>query len=109
MIYDRLMTVYDRDDADTRELINPASYLYGEKEVYGSTFYQAMQAGEQADAMIELWRADIHAEQFCALDDGRVYRVVQARHGLNDDGLPITTLTLRRMEGRYDAVSNLNT
>lgn len=109
MIYDRLMTVYDRDDKDGRKLVNPVSYLYGEKEVYGSTFYQAMQAGEQADAMIELWRADIHAEQFCALDDGQVYRVVQARHGLNADGLTVTTLTLRRMAGRYDAVSNSDT
>lgn len=99
MIYDKLITVYDLDES--RSLVNPHTYMAGEKEVYASTFYQAMQAGEQADMMLELWRADIHAEQH-AEADGQIYRIIQARHGLNSDGLPVTTLTLRRMEGGYD-------
>lgn len=105
MIYDRVLTIYELDgeaNALRRRLVRVREYACGEKEVYGTRFYKALQAGERIDRMVELWRADIHADQYAVLDDGEVYRVVQAQHGLNRDGLEITTLTLRREESEYD-------
>lgn len=105
MIYDRLLTICELDGESSalrRRLVPVKKYLCGEKEVYGSRFYTALQAGERLDRMAELWRADINADQYAVLADGHVYRVVQAQNGLNADGLEITTLTLRREETEYD-------
>ena len=106
MIYDRLLTVYTRDpESGPRQtrLARGDSWMYGEKEVYSKRFYMAMQAGETIDRMAELWRADIRAGQFVVLWDEpeTVYRVVQAQHGQDRDGLNITTLSLRREEAQY--------
>ena len=105
MIYDRVLTICELDGESSalrRRLVRGRDYAYGEKEVYGSRFYKALQAGERIDRMVELWRADIRADQYAVLDDGDVYSVVQAQHGMNRDGLAITTLTLRREESEYD-------
>lgn len=105
MIYDRMLTICELDDGGSalrRRLVRLRDYAYGEKKVYGSSFFKAMQAGERIDRMVELWRADIRADQYAVLVDGNVYRVVQAQHGQNRDGLDITTLTLRREESEYD-------
>lgn len=105
MIYDRVLTICELDDGGSalrRRLVRGRDYAYGEKEVYGSSFYKALQAGERIDRMAELWRADIRVDQYAVLADGEVYRVVQAQHGKNRDGLDITTLTLRREESEYD-------
>ena len=105
MIYDRVLTIYElygESSALRRRLVRGQDYAYGEKAVYGSRFYEAMQTGARLDRMVELWRADIHADQYAVLDDGDVYRVVQAQHGTNRDGLAITTQTLRREESEYD-------
>jgi len=105
MIYDRVLTICEPDSENSalrRRIVPVRDYAYGEKEVYSSRFYAAMQAGERIDLMAELWRADIHAGQYAVLADGQVCRVVQAQNGLNADGLEITTLTLRREETKYD-------
>lgn len=109
MIYDRVLSICKLDDEGSalrRRLVWVRDYAYGEKKVYGSSFFAAMQAGERIDRMVELWRADIHADQYAVLADGDVYRVVQAQNSLNADGLEITTLTLRREESEYDFADN---
>ena len=109
MIYDQLLTIYDLDKTSPalkRRLVPRASCFYGEKELFAARFYQAMQAGQRVDKLCELWRAPICADQFAVLTDKLVYRVVQAQHGFNADGLPITTLTLRREEVEYELQNN---
>lgn len=111
MIYDHMLTVYTRDPASgpiMLRLQRGNSYFYGEREVYASRFYQAMQAGEQLDRMAELWRCPIHADEFVQLWDfpAEIYRVVQAQHGENPEGLAITTLSLRRETVQYELASD---
>lgn len=105
MIYDRLMTVYSLSSDSSplkRRLINPQQFLYGESEVFASRYFAAQQAGERIDRLVQLWRADISGGMYCIPEDGHVYRIVQAQHGLDRMGLEITTLSLRRMEDSYD-------
>lgn len=105
MIYDKLITIYDLDQASSalqRRLIHPVAYLCAEKEVFGSRYFTALAAGEQIDRMAELWRADIRAGQYAVPEDGHVYRILQVQSGENADHLPITTLTLRREDNNYD-------
>lgn len=108
MIYDKVLTSFfppSTRPALTRRLVRGQSYLYGAKEVYSSRFYAALAAGQRIDLMAELWRADeLHADGFVVLADEpkKVYRIVQAQHGLNADGLPITTLSLRLEASDYE-------
>lgn len=105
MIYDKPLTVYDLEPSSSalkRRLLNPRTFYCGEKEVFGNRFFTALTAGERIDMMVELWRADITGEQYAVPADGHVYRIVQAQHGENRDGLPITTLSLRREGSNYD-------
>lgn len=109
LIYDHVLSICKLDDEGSalrRRLVPVAQYFYAEKEVYSSSFFKALQAGERIDRMAELWRADIHGGQYAVLPDGHVYLVIQTQDGLNRDGLEITTLTLRREEDNYDIFSD---
>lgn len=106
MIYDRTANFYNAAAADalTRHLSAAFAEYCGEKEVYSGRFFAAMQAGERIDRMIELWQhTELSADMFCVIDGDttRIYRIVQAQHGLSTDGLPITTLSLRQEASEY--------
>lgn len=109
MIYDRLLTVYELDRAASpfsRKLKNPVEFYYKELEVYSSRYYRAQQSGEQIDVLAELPRVPgeprITPNNYCILDEGEIYRVVQAQYGSDNNGLPVTILSLRMEEGKYD-------
>lgn len=109
MIYDHVLTVFELDAESSplkRRLINGADYYYGEREVYSSRYFAAMQANARIDMMVEInLSADerrIPPDSYCVPADGQVYRVIQAQYGLNDDGLPVTWLSLQVPEGKYE-------
>lgn len=109
MIYDRLLTIYSLKSAASplvRVLENPVNHYYSEAEVFGSRFFAAQQAGEEIHMMVVLPRDDaeprITATDYCIPQDDKVYRVVQAQYGTDRDGLPITTLSLHRVEEKYE-------
>ena len=105
MIYDRLLTVYD-EPAGTplqHKLTVAGSHYYAPMEVYHGRYWESVQAGSRTDLMARVpFGEDIRADQYVIPEDGHVYRVVQAQHGPDKDGLVCTTLSLRRMEGNYD-------
>ena len=105
MIYDRILRTYT-DPGGTplhRMLTYAATYYYGPKEVYYGRYWDSVAAGSRIDLLCELPRADeITAAMYAVPEDGHVYRIEQAQHGLDGDGLPITTLSLRRMEEYFD-------
>lgn len=105
MIYDHELNIYSLPDGTPlqRKLEPVSRHLYAEKEVYHARYWESVQAGSQIDLMAcvpDGW--DITATMYCVPDDGHVYRIVQAQHGKDEDGLDMTTLSLQRMEGNYD-------
>lgn len=110
MIYDRSLTVYSLASGSSplaRTLTGGIEHYYAEKEVYASRYYKAMEAGESVDMLLELPRMDtdrITSGQYCVPDDGELYRIVQAQYGYDADGLPITTLSLKREGNKYDII-----
>ncbi|MEG0778579.1 MAG: hypothetical protein RSG55_07000 [Oscillospiraceae bacterium] len=109
MIYDKILTVYSLAPSPsplTRKLGGGVQYYYAEKEVYGSRYFVAHQAGETINMMVELPRNEADARITCnnyiIPEDGNVYRIVQAQYGVDDDGLDITTLSLKWEDGKYD-------
>ena len=109
MIYDRVLTICTLDNAASalsRRLTAPVEYYYAEKEVYYARYVSNLQVGARVSMMVELSRAEnaerITDEQYCIPEDGKVYRIIQAQYGEDADGLPITTLSLQRTEGKYE-------
>lgn len=105
MIYDRELTICNLTSGTLMQgKLEPVSvHLYGRKEVYYRRYWESVLAGSQIDLLAELpGGEDISAHQFAVLEDGHTYRIEQAQHGENRDGLPICTLSLRRMGGNYD-------
>ena len=73
-----------------------------EKEVFFRRFWEAVQAGSRIDILVELpLLRKVDAGMFARYKD-HTYSVEQAQFGKDSDGLPITTLSLKRLEGQYD-------
>lgn len=87
-----------------------ASY-YGEQTVGIQRYYTAKAANDQIDAVIWVQRnRDIYpvrdrvqlifpSSDRVELDDGPFYRITQVQHVTDEDGLPMTALSLERLEG----------
>lgn len=109
MIYDKILTICTllpgRSPA-SRKLGRASQHYYAERTVYASRFYAGRQAGAKLVRMVSIPRsvydAAIEADQYCILDDGHVYRIDQAQRELDNDGLPVTTLSLAEPEGKYE-------
>lgn len=109
MIYDKVLTICTlmpgRSPA-VRKLKAVSRYFYCERTVYASRFYAGKQAGQKLVRMVSMRRsvfdAPVEADQYCILDDGKVYRIDQAQRELDADGLEINTLSLAEPEGKYE-------
>ncbi|MEG1604319.1 MAG: hypothetical protein RR340_11975, partial [Cloacibacillus sp.] len=117
MIYDRILTVYDLTDGDSplsRRLIGGRSYYYAEQEVFASRYYAARQSGDRISVLVEILqdpqitriKSDLYAVLGPVGCNGNVYRIAQSQYGRNDDGLPVTRLSLVLMEGKYDILKS---
>lgn len=106
MIYDTPITVLKLPDNAGTPLQGPLQATFnafcGEREVYHRRFWESVQAGSRIDTIVELplhRKAD--AGMF-AQYRGHVYSIEQAQFGKDENGLPITTLSLKRTEDQYD-------
>lgn len=105
MIYDRLVTFYRACDPPTLPptLRRDSAHLYGERTVSYRRYFEAIQAGRQIDVVIQLpYVYDLPAEAYAELPDGHMYRVLQNQHTEDEDGLPVSVISLTRMEAHYD-------
>ena len=113
MIYDKILTICTllpgRSPA-ARKLGKVSQHYYAERTVYASRFYAGRQAGEKLVRMVSTPRSvydqPIEADQYCILADGHVYRIDQAQREVDNDGLPVTTLSLAEPEGKYELYQN---
>lgn len=109
MIYDRVVEVFDLDPqarkALERRLILRSAHYYGSMTVYHRTYFQAVQAGESIDRMIQIpapAEEPPDATMYAVPEDGHVYRITEAQPATDADGLPVVNLMLHREEDRYD-------
>lgn len=107
MIYDRgPLQIYTLDDPPIADRLLPHSeHCYAELEVYHRRFWESVQAGDRVDRLVRVpYGEELTADLYCIPDDGHVYRVQQAQHGSDDNGLPCCTLSLHREEDNYDII-----
>lgn len=106
MIYDTPISILKLPDTVGTPMQGKLQEVFsafcGEKEVYHSRYWEAVQAGSRVDTLVELplhRKAD--AGMFARYKD-HIYSIEQAQFGKDADGLPVTILSLKRAEGEYD-------
>lgn len=106
MIYDIPITIAKLPDDVGTPLQGKLQRLFGafcgEKEVYHRRYWESVQAGSRVDLLVEL---PLHRKAdagMYAQYKSHTYSIEQAQFGHDSNGLPITTLSLKRMEGVYD-------
>lgn len=79
---------------------------YGEKTVGVNRYWAAKAHDDQADFLVEIQRnGGIRTSDICVLEpfmDAPAtgpYRIIQVQHLLDEDGQPVTDLTLERIDG----------
>ena len=106
MIYDTPIIIAKLPDDVGTPLQGKLQRLYGafcgEKEVFHRRFWESVQAGSRIDLLVEMpLHRKVDAGMF-AKYKGHIYSIEQAQFGKDADGLPITTLSLKRSEAQYD-------
>lgn len=106
MIYDTPIIIAKLPDNVGIPLQSKLQRLYGafcgEMEVYHKRYWEAVQAGSRIDVMVEMpLHRNVDAGMFARYKD-HTYSIEQAQFGKDANGLPITTLSLKRLEGHYD-------
>lgn len=105
MIYDRVVTVHDVTGGGVlgRRLSAAGTSYYCARQTVGiRRYYTALQIGDQTDDVVELpGVCDIRATQI-AIFEGHQHRILQVQHATDKDGLPVTVLSLSRLEDLYE-------
>ena len=105
MIYDRLVTIYDVSGGSVlgRKLTPPGAEYYCARRTVGITrYYTAKQIGDQTDDVLELPERDDITPTQIAVFEGHQHRILQVQYATDKSGLPITVLSLSRMEELYE-------
>ena len=77
--------------------------FYAERVIGYNRQYAAMGVNQRVDILARIWRnCMIRINDYAVLEDGNQYRIDFIQHMDNDDGLPVTDLTLVRLEENYD-------
>ena len=107
MIYDKpvsLLSMPDTTGVPSPGCLVPVFDAWcAEKTVSAKRFWEAVANGSRVDKLVELpLHRDVPAASYARLG-GHTYRVEQTQTGEDGDGLPVTWLSLMRMEDSYDA------
>ena len=107
MIYDKLLRICEPPEgfgAPFHGLLVPREqHMYAELTVFHRRFWEARQAGTRVDRMVQVpFGREILATSYAVLGDGLLYRIEEAQGAEDENGLPVTNLTLRREEKNYE-------
>ena len=94
--------------AMAKELLNPLSeHYYGERTVGYGRQYAAKGVSEQVDLPAEIWEdRSVRIGMVAVTDREEQYRIDNVQHKLDEDGLRVSWLTLRRLEDLYDIAAD---
>ena len=106
MIYDKpiqILKLPDNVGTILRGKLETVFSAYcGQKEVYHRRYWESVQAGSRIDVMVELpLHREIDAGMYAKYKD-HIYSIEQAQFGEDDDGLPVTILSMKKAGDQYD-------
>ena len=77
--------------------------FFGYETVGITRYFTALQAQVQIANVIHIWEdRSITSNNVCILEDGCQYRCSLVQHMVNEDNLPITKLSLERINEEYE-------
>lgn len=82
--------------------VKKSQHFFGDRTVGFSRQYAARGVNEQIDRLARIWLERSAQTGMIALIDDEQYRVDNVQHLLDDDGLQVTDLTLRRLDTLYE-------
>ncbi len=87
----------------SERLVEKSQHWYGERTVGYGRYFAAGQANERVDLLVRVWEdRSISTLDYCILEGGAQYRIVQVQQLTDEDGLRVTDLSLERMGENYD-------
>ena len=105
MTYDFLLQAYKLTAGTPMKgtLTLVSSHYYAPAVVSHRRFWESVQADTRIDKAVRIPDGDrVTSSMFVRLD-GSWWRVEEAQHTTDEDGLPVTNLSLRRWEGDLSA------
>ena len=102
MIYDQPLKVYTLDGTPIKGRMKlHSSHFYSVRTVSHRRYWESVQADSRVDKAVQIPHGEkIIATQFVKLE-GQWWRIEEAQHTTDDDGLPATILALRRWDGEF--------
>lgn len=94
-----------------KQILVPLDLFQFEERVVGyNRQYAAKGANEQVDMLVRIWRHPVRIGMYAVLSDyegqeceaGDQYQIQNVQNLLDDDGLKVTDLTLRRVDKLYE-------
>ena len=108
MIFEGKLTLYSLENTAAKglkpveKLVKIDDAYYGQRVIGYNRQYAALGADQKIDNLVRIWRRPIRAGLYAVLEDGLQYRIDFAQDLTDEDGLPVTDLTLSRLEAHYD-------
>lgn len=89
-------------------LVYKSSHFFGYETIGMTRHYTAKQAHVIISDIVHVWQdRNIKSGDICILEDGLQYKCELVQHVLNEDGLPITRITLERLGEEYVLRENI--
>ena len=83
-------------------LVYKDEYFFGFETIGVTRHYAAKQAGTKISDIVHVWQdRTITGKDICIMEDGLQYRCELVQHTENEDGLPITRISLERLGEDY--------
>ncbi len=108
MIFEGLLSLYSLQNTAEKglkpayKLVKIGEEYYGKRVVGYNRQYAALGANQSIDKLVRIWQRPVRAGDYAILEDGEQYRIDFAQDLTDEDGLPVTDLTLARLEKYYD-------
>lgn len=78
-------------------------HFYGARTIGYGRYYAAQGVNQQIDMLVRVWAdPNIQIGMYAVLETGEQYRIDNVQHLLDDDGLKVTDLTLRKVDDLYE-------
>ena len=104
-VYDKEIRIYTLDAGTPLQarLRLVSRHLCREESVYAARYWDSVQAGSQIDRMVVVpFGRAIETGMYAVVSGGTPMRIEQAQYEYDADGNPVTRLSLRRMDDRYE-------
>lgn len=107
MIYDRSIIIYELTAGTQLKgtLTERSRHLCAPRTVAHRRYWMSVQSDTRIDADVQIPYGDGVSADMYALYDGHLHRIEEAQHALDEDGLPVTNLSLRRWKGDFTVVN----